>query len=39
MPEAMRLSDYFDKMYSTHDRYWWREPGRHWSPRTTRRRC
>jgi len=29
MPEPMRLSDYFDQMYSTHDRYWWREPGRH----------
>ena len=29
MPEPMRLSDYFDHMYSTHDRYWWREPGRH----------
>jgi SAM-dependent methyltransferase len=25
----MRLSDYFDEMYETHDRYWWREPGRH----------
>jgi SAM-dependent methyltransferase len=25
----MRLSDYFDQMYSTHDRYWWRELGRH----------
>ena len=29
MPEPMRLSDYFDQMYSTHDRYWWRESGRH----------
>jgi SAM-dependent methyltransferase len=29
MPEPTRLSDYFDQMYSTHDRYWWREPGRH----------
>jgi SAM-dependent methyltransferase len=29
MPEPMRLSDYFDQMYSTHDRYWWQEPGRH----------
>jgi 2-polyprenyl-3-methyl-5-hydroxy-6-metoxy-1,4-benzoquinol methylase len=29
MPEPVRLSDYFDKMYSTHDRYWWREPGRY----------
>jgi SAM-dependent methyltransferase len=29
MPEPMRLSDYFDQMYSTHDRYWWREAGRH----------
>jgi SAM-dependent methyltransferase len=29
MPEPMRLSDYFDEMYKTHDRYWWREPGRH----------
>jgi SAM-dependent methyltransferase len=29
MPEPMRLSDYFDQMYSTHDRYWWREPDRH----------
>ena len=29
MAESMMLSDYFDKMYSTHDRYWWREPGRH----------
>jgi SAM-dependent methyltransferase len=29
MPEPRRLSDYFDEMYRTHDRYWWREPGRH----------
>jgi SAM-dependent methyltransferase len=29
MPEPTRLSDYFDEMYKTHDRYWWREPGRH----------
>jgi SAM-dependent methyltransferase len=29
MPEPVRLSDYFDQMYRTHDRYWWREPGRH----------
>jgi SAM-dependent methyltransferase len=29
MPEVMLLSAYFDKMYSTHDRYWWRGPGRH----------
>lgn len=29
MPDPMRLSDYFDEMYSSHDRYWWREPGRH----------
>jgi SAM-dependent methyltransferase len=29
MPEPMLLSDYFDQMYGTHDRYWWREPGRH----------
>jgi SAM-dependent methyltransferase len=29
MPEPMLLSDYFDQIYGTHDRYWWREPGRH----------
>src|SRR5580704_8193501 len=29
MLEPTRLSDLFDQMYSTHDRYWWREPGRH----------
>jgi SAM-dependent methyltransferase len=29
MPGPMRLSDYFDEMYRTHDRYWWREPDRH----------
>jgi SAM-dependent methyltransferase len=29
MPESVRLSDYFDRMYATHDRYWWREPTRH----------
>jgi SAM-dependent methyltransferase len=29
MPEPMRLSDYFDDMYKTHERYWWREANRY----------
>lgn len=29
MNEGMRVSDYFDGVYSRHDRYWWRDPGRY----------
>lgn len=29
MPDSMWLSDYFDQVYTTYYRYWWREPGRH----------
>jgi SAM-dependent methyltransferase len=25
----MRVQDYFDGVYSTHDRFWWHEPGRY----------
>lgn len=29
MNDGMGVSDYFDGVYSQHDRYWWREPGRY----------
>ena len=29
MNNGMGVSDYFDGVYSQHDRYWWREPGRY----------
>jgi SAM-dependent methyltransferase len=29
MNDLMRASDYFDGVYSNHDRYWWRQPGRY----------
>jgi SAM-dependent methyltransferase len=29
MNDRMRVSDYFDGVYSRHDRYWWQEPGRY----------
>jgi 2-polyprenyl-3-methyl-5-hydroxy-6-metoxy-1,4-benzoquinol methylase len=29
MNKPMRISDYFDGVYQVHERYWWREPGRH----------
>jgi SAM-dependent methyltransferase len=29
MNDLMCVSDYFDGVYSRHDRYWWREPGRY----------
>jgi len=29
MDDRMRVSDYFDDVYSNHDRYWWQEPGRY----------
>jgi len=29
MNDRMRVSDYFDGVYAQHDRYWWRDPGRH----------
>ena len=29
MNDRMRVVDYFDSVYSQHDRFWWRDPGRH----------
>lgn len=29
MNDLMRVSEYFDGVYSHHERYWWREPGRY----------
>ena len=29
MTDRMRVRDYFDGVYSTHDRFWWHEPGRY----------
>lgn len=29
MNDRTRVADYFDGVYSSHDRYWWREPGRY----------
>jgi SAM-dependent methyltransferase len=29
MNDGMDVSEYFDGVYSQHDRYWWREPGRY----------
>ena len=29
MNHRMRVQDYFDGVYSTHDRFWWHEPGRY----------
>ncbi len=29
MNDRMRVRDYFDGVYSTHDRFWWHEPGRY----------
>jgi len=29
MNDRMRVVDYFDSVYAQHDRFWWREPGRH----------
>jgi 2-polyprenyl-3-methyl-5-hydroxy-6-metoxy-1,4-benzoquinol methylase len=29
MTDRMRVRDFFDGVYSTHDRYWWHEPGRY----------
>jgi 2-polyprenyl-3-methyl-5-hydroxy-6-metoxy-1,4-benzoquinol methylase len=29
MNDRMRVQDYFDGVYSTHDRFWWHEPGRY----------
>jgi SAM-dependent methyltransferase len=29
MNDLMRVSDYFDGVYSNHERYWWRDPGRY----------
>jgi hypothetical protein len=29
MNHPMCVQDYFDGAYSTHDRYWWQEPGRY----------
>jgi hypothetical protein len=26
MTDRMRVRDYFDGVYSTHDRFWWHEP-------------
>jgi SAM-dependent methyltransferase len=29
MNKPMRVSEYFDSLYQTHERYWWRAPSRH----------